>query len=226
MFFVLSLTYFYCFSCAALTSENVFKSNNASIEEFMRLNILLDGHNDLPMAIKRNFNNRISQVPLDKKCPSFNTDIPRMRKGFLTAQFWSIFVPCKSFNIWDSQVTQTLEQIDLVHRMINTFDKDLKIALSASDVENNFREGKISSMLGLEGGHSIDSSLGVLRTYYSLGVRYMTLTHSCDVPWASSSYALIDNGLSSFGEQVVLEMNRLGMLVDISHVSRKVFLFS
>ena len=144
------------------------------------------------------------------------TDIARLRAGGVGGQFWSVYVPADD----PAPVTTTLEQIDIVHRMMRKYPETFELALTADDVERIFKKGKIASLIGMEGGHSIDNSLGALRMFHRLGARYMTLTHSKNTPWADSATdkpAL--NGLSPFGEQVVREMNWLGMLVDLSHVS-------
>jgi membrane dipeptidase len=150
--------------------------------------------------------------------PATMTDIPRLRRGGVGAQFWSVYVPAGLAG--EHAVTATLEQIDIVHRMIARYPDTFELALTADDVERIFRSGKIASLIGMEGGHSIDSSLGALRMFARLGARYMTLTHSKNVPWADASTdAPAHGGLTPFGEAVVREMNRLGMLVDLSHVS-------
>jgi membrane dipeptidase len=146
------------------------------------------------------------------------TDIPRLRQGGVGAQFWSVYVPASLAG--QQAVTATLEQIDIVHRMIARYPDDLELALTADDVQRIFLQGRIASLIGMEGGHAIDSSLGALRMFARLGARYMTLTHSKNVPWADSATDTPEHGgLTAFGEDVVREMNRLGMLADLSHVS-------
>jgi membrane dipeptidase len=148
------------------------------------------------------------------------TDIPRLRQGGVGAQFWSVYVPASLAG--QQAVTATLEQIDIVHRMIARYPDDLALALTADDVQRIFTEGRIASLIGMEGGHAIDSSLGALRMLARLGARYMTLTHSKNVPWADSATDTPEHGgLTKFGEGVVAERNRLGMLVDLSHVSEE-----
>ncbi|MFO0939004.1 MAG: dipeptidase, partial [Gemmataceae bacterium] len=148
-----------------------------------------------------------------------HTDIPRLRKGNVGAQFWSAYVPVDTVKKGEA-VKTTLEQIDVVHRMVKQYPDIFEFAYSTDDIERIRKKGKIASMIGIEGGHSIDSSLPILRDMYRLGVRYMTLTHSENTPWADSATDEPKvGGLSPFGEQVVLEMNRIGMLVDLSHVS-------
>ncbi|MCE9533177.1 MAG: dipeptidase, partial [Planctomycetes bacterium] len=145
-----------------------------------------------------------------------HTDIPRLKKGGMGAQFWAAYVPVEH----KDAIKETLEQIDVIHRFIRDYPKDFEFAGSVDDILRIRKAGKIACLIGVEGGHSIDNSLGVLRTYYQLGVRYMTLTHTTDLDWADSSAGKAKNkGLTKFGEEVVAEMNRLGMLVDLSHVS-------
>ncbi|MDQ3095006.1 MAG: dipeptidase [Actinomycetota bacterium] len=150
--------------------------------------------------------------------PRLKTDLPRLRQGRVGAQFWSVYVPCRL--VGDSAVTATLEQIDFVKRLVARYDDRLSLATTAADVDLAVESGRVASLMGMEGGHSIDGSLGTLRMMYELGVRYMTLTHNENVPWADSATdEPILGGLSDFGRGVVREMNRLGMFVDLSHVS-------
>jgi membrane dipeptidase len=174
---------------------------------------LIDGHNDYPWALRENAARDLDKLDITKPQPTIMTDIPRLRAGSVGGQFWSVYVPADV----PAPVTATLEQIDIVHRMMRKYPE---LALTADDVERIFKKGKIASLIGMEGGHSIDSSLGALRMFHRLGARYMTLTHSKNIPWADSATdTAVLNGLSPFGEQVVREMNWLGMLVDLSHVS-------
>ena len=180
---------------------------------------LIDGHNDYPWALRgldpgRDF----GKADISKPVPSLMTDIPRLRQGGLGGQFWSVYTP--STMQGKEAVRVTLEQIDIVHRMTKRWPETFEMAYTAADVERSFKAGRIVSLIGMEGGHSIDNSLATLRMFYALGARYMTLTHSANLAWADASTdkaAL--GGLSKFGEEVVREMNRLGMLVDLSHVS-------
>jgi membrane dipeptidase len=181
--------------------------------------IVVDGHNDLPWELRRKSNLGFETIDIAKPQPRLHTDIPRLRAGGVGAQFWSVYVPATTMKT-GTAVKTTLEQIDVVHRMIRRYPDTFMLALSVDDILRARKEGKIASFIGIEGGHSIDNSLGVLRMMYALGVRYMTLTHSASLDWAESSTdEASGKGLSEFGEQVVAEMNRLGMLVDISHVS-------
>src|SRR5262245_48803957 len=177
---------------------------------------LVDGHNDYPWALRENAGRDLDKLDITKPQPTIMTDIPRLRAGGVGGQFWSVYVPADD----PRPVTSTLEQIDIVHRMMRKYPDTFELALTADDVERIFKKGKIASLIGMEGGHSIDNSLAALRMFYRLGARYMTLTHSKNTSWADS--ATDDpkfGGLSPFGEEVVREMNWLGMLVDLSHVS-------
>jgi membrane dipeptidase len=185
--------------------------------ELMRRHPLIDGHNDLPWEVRERFGSDPRTIGLSLAGKT-HTDLSRLRQGGVGAQFWSVYVPGTLQG--DSAVTATLEQIDLVHRMIREFPEELELALTATDVESSFASGKISSLLGAEGGQSIASSAGVLRTLYQLGVRYLTLTHNFNVPWADSATdtpAL--GGLSALGAGIVREMQRIGMVVDLSHTA-------
>ena len=179
---------------------------------------VLDGHNDLPWALRRAGESPATPVDIATRVPFTHTDLPRLAQGGVGAQFWSVYVPAQLRG--DQAVVATLEQIDLVHRLVARHGDGLELALTAEDVERIMAAGKIASLIGAEGGHSIASSLGVLRAMYALGVRYMTLTHNLNTPWADSATdESAIGGLSDFGRQVVGEMQRIGMLVDLSHVS-------
>jgi membrane dipeptidase len=180
--------------------------------------LVVDGHNDLPWAM-REFNYDFSAVDIAAPQPQLQTDLPRLRSGGVGAQFWSVFVPC-TFSGADA-VTATLEQIDAVYDMIERYPDDLVLVTHAAGLEQTLADGnRIGCLLGAEGGHSIDNSLGVLRTLSRLGVRYLTLTHNENTAWADSATDVAAHGgLTEFGRQVVGELNRLGMLVDLSHVA-------
>jgi len=180
---------------------------------------LIDGHNDYPWAVRENVPDRdLDKLDITKPQPKLHTDIARLREGGVGGQFWSVYVPAELAG--GAAVTATLEQIDIVHRMMRKYPQAFELATTAADVERIFKAGKIASLIGMEGGHSIDNSLGALRMFHQLGARYMTLTHSRNVAWADSATDTPKlGGLSAFGEEVVREMNRLGMLVDLSHVS-------
>ena len=180
---------------------------------------LIDGHNDYPWALRSVDPGRdLATADITRPVPSLMTDIPRLRQGGVGGQFWSVYVP--STMQGKEAVRATLEQIDIVHRMTRRWPETFELALTAADVERAFKAGRIGSLIGMEGGHSIDSSLATLRMMYALGARYMTITHSANLPWADASTDTpVLGGLSKFGEEVIREMNRMGMLVDLSHVS-------
>ena len=190
----------------------------AAARDLLRRVPLVDGHNDLPWAIRAGFGSDPVLAALTGPVLQTQTDLPRLSEGGVGAQFWSVYVPGTLTG--DAAVTAVLEQIDIVHRMIQAYPEHLELALTAADVQRAFAAGKIASLLGAEGGHSIASSLGVLRTLYVLGVRYMTLTHNSNVGWADSATDTPEaGGLTDFGRAVVREMQRIGMLVDLSHVA-------
>jgi membrane dipeptidase len=182
---------------------------------------LVDGHNDLAWAMRQLARYDLDEVDLTQHVPALQTDLPRLRAGGVGAQFWSVFVPATLQG--DSAVTATLEQIDFVHALTSRHASHLGLADTADQVVSVHASGRIASLLGMEGGHSINESLGTLRMMRALGVRYMTLTHNDNLPWADSGTdEPVLGGLSAFGEDVVREMNRIGMLVDLSHVSADV----
>ncbi len=195
---------------------------------------LIDGHNDLPWTLRRRAGGDAgkvrltgageaasddpAEVNLAAPVTGTHTDLPRLAAGGVGAQFWSVYVP--SSLAADGAVTAVLEQIELARRMIARYPQALELALTADDVERVFASGRVASLLGAEGGHAIAGSLGVLRMLYALGVRYMTLTHNNNVGWADSATDDPEaGGLTDFGRDVVREMQRLGMLVDLSHVA-------
>jgi len=180
---------------------------------------LFDGHNDLPWAIREHTGapGNVEAYDLRGRAPG-HTDIPRLRKGMVGAQFWSVYIPFEATEEGAARVQ--LEQIDIARRVIARYPDVFEQAYSVSDVERIFGSGRIASVLGMEGGHAIENSLGALRAFYDLGVRYLTLTHSANIDWADSCCEPPRlGGLSEFGKEVVREMNRLGMLVDLSHTS-------
>ena len=188
---------------------------------------LIDGHNDLPWVIRERFKGDLSAVDLSSNLEHLAppegeaplmTDIARLRAGRVGGQFWSVWVPT---DVKGPEAVQlTLEQIDIVKRMAARYPKDLEMAYTAADVRRIHQGHRVASMIGIEGGHQINGSLGVLRQMYDAGARYMTLTHTLNTPWADSATdAPVHHGLTPFGVEVVHEMNRLGMLVDLSHVS-------
>ena len=181
--------------------------------------LVVDGHNDLPWALRQAGDMGLTKFDLNKVQKKFNTDIPRLKAGGLGAQFWSVYVPADLI-FTGGAAKMTFEQIDLVHRLIKKYPQTFELALTADDIIRIRKAGKIASMIGMEGGHSIEDDLSNLKKFYDKGARYMTLTHSRNLAWADAcTDKEVLKGLSPFGEQVVAEMNRLGMLVDISHVS-------
>jgi membrane dipeptidase len=180
---------------------------------------IIDGHNDYPMALREHDPAAsLDTLDISKPQPSIMTDIPRLHAGGLGGQFWSVYVPVEKLGA--TAVTATLGQIDIVYRMLRRYPETFQLATSAEDVDRAFKAGRIASLIGMEGGHSIDDSLANLRMFYRLGARYMTLTHSSNTDWADSATDTPKfGGLAPFGEEVVKEMNWLGMLVDLSHTS-------
>ncbi|WP_206507431.1 dipeptidase [Streptomyces chrestomyceticus] len=180
---------------------------------------VVDGHNDLPWALREQVRYDLDRRDIAAdQTGHLHTDIPRLRAGGVGAQFWSVYV--RTDYTGDQAVSATLEQIDVVRRMAARYPGDLRLAYTADDMEAARADGRIASLMGAEGGHSINNSLATLRALYELGVRYMTLTHNDNIDWADSATdEPRAHGLTAFGREVVREMNRLGMLVDLSHVS-------
>ncbi|KAL6435786.1 hypothetical protein ACFW04_005579 [Cataglyphis niger] len=209
-------------------SVNTFKGRDA-----LDSAPLIDGHNDLPYNFYQILSNNLSAFHFERDlrndsvwgsnaCSSCFTDLPRLNAGKVGGQFWVAYTHCESQ--YKDSVQLTLRQIDVIRRFIQRYPANLQLVTEAKDIETTWRNGKIASMIAVEGGHSLDSSLAILRLYYDLGVRYVTLTHTCNTPWADAS--IVDAGyvynLTEFGQTVVYEMNRIGMLVDLSHVSHNV----
>ena len=202
-------------------------SDSARIDRILAQTPLIDGHNDLPWEIRVRFAGDLTRIDLSAStlalpapagAPPLMTDIPRLRAGRVGAQFWSVFVDPAIGGA--AAVQATLEQIELVKAMCARYPKDLAMAYDAADIVREHRAHRIACLIGVEGGHQINDSLAVLRAYYDLGARYMTLTHAANTAWADSATdAPAHHGLTPFGEAVVREMNLLGMLVDLAHVS-------
>ncbi len=193
----------------------------ARVERVLARAPIVDGHNDLAWEIREKYDGKVEALDLrDATRPPYplQTDIARLRSGRVGGQFWSVWIPAATTGA--QAVEMTLEQIDIVRRMVAAHPRDFALALTAADVRAIAKQGRVASLIGVEGGHQINGRLSVLRQYHALGVRYMTLTHGKSLDWADSS---TDdpraNGLNAFGRQVVAEMNRLGMLVDVSHVA-------
>jgi membrane dipeptidase len=183
--------------------------------------LVIDGHNDMPWEIRKQGASSFDKMDISKLQPTLQTDIPRLREGGVGAQFWSVWVPVETGYRGEAFAT-TLEQIDLVKHMIARYPETFELALTADDIERIHKEGKIASLIGVEGGHCIENSLNRLEKLYKLGARYMTLTHTDSLSWADSATDVPrNNGLAPFGREVVRKMNELGMMVDLAHVSAK-----
>jgi membrane dipeptidase len=188
------------------------------IRSLLRDAPLVDGHTDLLWELRNRVGYDLDRLDVSRPAPQLHTDLPRLRAGGVGGQFWSVYVP--STLPGHQAVTATLEQLDGFHRLLARYPADLGLALTAEDVVRVARSGRVASLAGMEGGHSIGESLGALRMMYALGARYMTLTHNDNTSWADSATdEPAHGGLTDFGRQVVAEMNRLGMLVDLSHVA-------
>lgn len=211
----------------AAQAQNQRQDFQQRVDHVLARTPLIDGHNDLPWEIRERFNGNVSgfdfaadtsHLPLKEGQSALMTDIPRLRAGHVGAQFWSVWIPANTPGYEAVQIT--LEQIDLVKRMTAQYPKDLEMAYGAADIRRIHKNGKVASLIGIEGGHQINNSLAVLRQMYDAGARYMTLTHSNNTAWADSATDNpVHHGLTAFGVEVVREMNRMGMLVDLSHVS-------
>lgn len=216
---------------SAIATNAAAQSPEEVAEAALEAAPIFDGHNDLPIQLRGRRGNMLADFDMHDTMhePNFgdrgghsamHTDLPRLREGRVGAQWWSVYVSAQLSE--PEAVEAVLEQIDVTKRLIARYPDDLSLALTADDVEAGMAEGKIAGMLGMEGGHAIGSSLAVLRELYGAGARYMTLTHSLNTPWADSATdAPAHGGLTEFGVKVVQEMNRMGMLVDLSHVSEE-----
>jgi len=210
------------FWCLLLASLRVSAQESGISERALKIHhsgLLFDGHNDLPWQMRNTGQSSFNVLDIAQPQPELHTDIPRLRAGGVKAQFWSVYVPAGT-DLTGDALLQTLQQIDIVHQMHRRYRDVFQLASTADEIEQIVADGKIAGMLGIEGGHSIRGSLPVLRRLYDQGCRYMTLTHSKSLDWADSATDdARSDGLSAFGEEVIREMNRLGMLVDLSHVS-------
>lgn len=186
-------------------------------QELLRSTPLVDGHNDLPWLIREETGGDVAAFDLEKR-NGFDTDIPRLREGLVGAQFWSVWIPGETAAV-DAASVQ-LEQIETAHRIIENHSDTFELAGTADDIERIFAEGKIASLLGMEGGYALNNSVGAMQAFYRLGVRYMTLTHNVSVDWADAALGeQRHGGLTTFGREMVQEMNRTGMMVDLAHTS-------
>lgn len=210
----------------ALALPAAAQDGEARARRILERTPLIDGHNDLPWALRQAYGSDPFAVDLTTNLEGstrLHTDIPRLRAGGVGGQFWSVYVPASLTPVEAAKAT--FEQIDVVRRMVAAHPDVFELATTADDIVRIHRAGRIASLMGIEGGYSIDDSLGLLREFHEAGVRYMTLTHSRTTSWADSATdAPRHGGLSPFGEQIVREMNRLGMLVDLSHVSEETML--
>ena len=208
---------------AVLLAASV-SAQDARVDRILKETPLIDGHNDLPWIFRERVKNHLAQIDLrqdqSKADPPVMTDIPRLKQGRLGAQFWSVYVPVEMKGA--DAVLATMEQIDVVYRLAAMYPDTFALAYTADDIVRIHKSGKVASLIGMEGGHSIGNSLAALRQFYNLGARYMTITHTLSTAWADSeSGAPVHNGLTPFGKTVIAEMNRLGMLIDLAHVSPK-----
>ena len=216
-------------AAATASADDAQQATDRRLDRVLTQTPLIDGHNDLPWEIRERFGGDLAKVDLSTHTAGLPapagslplmTDIPRLRRGRVGAQFWSVFVPVEVKG--PQAVQETLEQIDLVKAMCARYPHDLAMAYTAADIRRLHHAGLIASLIGVEGGHQINDSLPVLRAYYDAGARYLTLTHSSNTAWADSATDMPQHhGLTPFGKEVVREMNRLGMLVDLAHVSEE-----
>ena len=194
------------------------EATTARIDALLRAHPVVDGHNDLLWAARAQVGYDFDRLDVGAGGTPTHTDLPRLRRGGVGAQFWSVFVPASLAG--DDAVSATLEQVDAGHQLVARYAGQLAFARTVDEVVAAWESGRIASLLGAEGGHSINNSLATLRMLHVLGVRYLTLTHNSNVDWADSATDVtVHHGLSAFGVEVVREMNRIGMLVDLSHVS-------
>ena len=205
---------------AAATGQAIDRQTKARIDRILKATPLIDGHNDLAEQLRENYAMSVDGLAsgTDRRDPPLMTDMARLREGRLGGQFWSVYIPSEITG--DTAIRETIEQIDIVKRLVKAYPDDLALALTADDVVRIHKGGRVASLIGVEGGHQIGGNLAALRQFYDLGARYMTLTHFKNNEFADS--ATDDpkyHGLNDFGRSVVHEMNRLGMLVDLSHVS-------
>ncbi|HZC38373.1 MAG TPA: dipeptidase [Sphingomicrobium sp.] len=204
----------------AASGQSISPQVQARIDRILKATPLIDGHNDLPEQLRENYGLSVEGLAsgTDRRPHPLMTDMARLHQGRVGAQFWSVYIPSEVTG--DAAIRDTIEQIDIVKRLVKAYPNDLALAGTADDIVRIHKTGKVASLIGIEGGHQIGGSLAALRLFYELGARYMTLTHFKDNEWADS--ATDDpkyHGITDFGRTVIHEMNRLGMLVDLAHVS-------
>ena len=207
---------------APLSAQPIEPAVQARIDRILKRTPLIDGHNDLPWELREKYGSQVTGIAsgTDRLEKPLQTDMARLRSGRVGGQFWSVYIPADVTG--PAAIQMTIEQIDVVKRMIAAYPRDLEFAVTAADIVRIHKAGRIASLIGMEGGHSIGNNLAALRAFYDLGARYMTITHFANTDWADA--ATDDpkhNGLTPFGRTVIGEMNRLGMLADLSHVSAK-----
>ena len=202
------------------SAQQIDPRTQARIDRILKKTPLIDGHNDLPWALRENHGSSVAGLDsgTDRRATPLMTDMARLRQGRVGGQFWSVYITGTTTG--DEAIRTTIEQIDTARRIVEAYPRDLEMAFTADDLVRIHRKGRVASMLGIEGGRQIGGSMAALRRFYDLGARYMTLTHNYTTEWADSATDEVKHdGLSPFGIEVVREMNRLGMLVDLSHVS-------
>ena len=202
------------------SAQQIDPRTQARIDRILKKTPLIDGHNDLPWALRENHGSSVAGLDsgTDRRATPLMTDMARLRQGRVGGQFWSVYITGTTTG--DEAIRTTIEQIDTARRIVEAYPRDLEMAFTADDLVRIHRKGRVASMLGIEGGRQIGGSMAALRRFYDLGARYMTLTHNYTTEWADSATDEVKHdGLSPFGIEVVKEMNRLGMLVDLSHVS-------
>ena len=209
-------------TAAPLHAQVIDARTQARVDRILKASPLIDGHNDLPWELREHYGSRVENLAsgTDRLEKPLMTDIARLRAGRVGGQFWSVYIPAEVTG--PAAIQMTIEQIDVVKRLVAAYPRDLELATTAADVVRIHRAGRIASLIGMEGGHHIANNLAALRTFHELGARYMTITHFDNNDWADAATAdPKHNGLTPFGRTVIGEMNRIGMLADLSHVSEK-----
>jgi membrane dipeptidase len=207
---------------AGVTAQTIDRATQLRIDRVLKATPLIDGHNDLPWELRNRYGSRVETTDIaagsDKLPTPLMTDMARLKTGRVGGQFWSVYIPASASG--SAAIQMTIEQIDIVRRMVARYPRDLEMAYTAADIVRVHEIGRVASLIGIEGGHQIGNNLAALRQFYVLGARYMTLAHFLNNDWADSATDdPVHHGLADFGKQVVREMNRIGMMVDLSHVS-------